>query len=94
MKLAAVCVDPVETSQALAERLRLGFPIVADPSGDTIRAYGCWHAEKQISLPAVFVIDGEGVVRWKKISTTVTDRPSEDEVLSVVGSMSGSAHRE
>ena len=84
-RLAAVSVDPIEVSQELATRLGLGFPILADPDGDVIRAFGVWHASRKIALPAVFVIDREGVIRWRRVSSSVTDRPTEDEVLEVVG---------
>ena len=80
-----MCVDPIDVSQELATRLKLSYPILSDPDGSMIRAYGVWHADKKIALPAVFVIDPKGVIRWRRVSTSVTDRPEEDEVIEAVG---------
>ncbi len=88
-RIAALAVDPIDVSQELSEKLGLGFPILADPAGDTVRAFRVWHAEKKIALPAIFVIDRAGVIRWRKVSTSVTDRPTEDEVLEIVGRVTG-----
>jgi peroxiredoxin Q/BCP len=83
-RLVAISVDPVDASQRLATRLELHYPLLADEKGDVIRAYGVWHAEKEIALPSIFVIDQKGIIRWKRISRSVTDRPSEDDVLDIV----------
>ena len=80
-RLAALSVDPIDKSEDLAKGHELRFPIMSDESGETIRAFGVWHAEKKISLPAIFVIDSTGVVRWRYVSKSITDRPPEDDVL-------------
>ncbi len=82
--LAAVCVDPVETSRALVEKMKLGFPILSDPGGAVVRAWGVEHSGKGIAIPSVFVVARDGTIRWRSISALVTDRPTEDEVLAVV----------
>jgi peroxiredoxin len=84
-RVAAVSVDPVDVSQELATRLGLGFPLLADEKGALIRAFGVWHADKEISLPAVVVVDRHGVVRWRRVSSSVSDRPDEDSVLEILG---------
>lgn len=83
-RLAAVSVDPVETSRALVEKMKLGFPVLSDPGGRAIEAWGVTHTGKGIAIPSVFVVAGDGTIRWRKISELVTDRPTEDEVLAVV----------
>jgi len=83
-RIAGLSVDPVDESQELANNHKLGFPIISDTSGDTVKAYGVWHADKKISLPAVFVIDRAGVIRWRYVSKSVGDRPEEDDVLAEV----------
>ncbi|MBI3723138.1 peroxiredoxin family protein [bacterium] len=84
-RVAAVSVDPVDVSQELSAKLGLHYPILSDPSGETIRAWGVWHAEKKIALPSVFVVDSHGVIRWKFVSPAFNDRPPEDDVLEAVG---------
>ena len=82
--LAAVSVDSIETSQALAKKLDLHFPILADPKTDAIRAYGVQHVGKPFALPAIFVVAPDGRIAWKRVSGTVFDRPPEEEVLEAV----------
>ena len=86
-RLAAVATDPVETSRELVKDRKLGFPILSDPTGEAIQAFGVWHAEKKIALPAIIVIDRTGKVRWRRVGESVTDRPEEDEVLDVVAGL-------
>jgi peroxiredoxin len=44
------------------------FPILADPSLDTFRAYRAFDDFEKIPLHGVFLLDGEGRVRWQDIS--------------------------
>jgi thioredoxin-dependent peroxiredoxin len=83
-RIAAISVDPIDVAQKLYDRLELGFPLLSDEGGAVARAYGVYHTEKKIALPAIIVVDSSGVVRWRRISGSVTDRPEEDEVLDVV----------
>ncbi len=84
VKLAGVSVDPIDVSQDLATRLKLGYPILADEGGAMSQAYGVWHADRKIALPAVIVIDKDGVVRWRFVSPSIGERPREEDVLEVV----------
>ena len=83
-RLAAVSVDPVGRSRALADKLGLGFPVLADTAGTVARAYGVWHASAGIALPSVIVVDPKGAVRWRRVSESVMDRPGEDELIAAV----------
>jgi len=82
--LAAICIDPIEKSQAVAKKLDLHYPILADTTGETIRAFGVAHAGKPFALPAVFVVAPDGRIAWRRIGETVGDRPSEDDVLAAI----------
>ena len=83
-RIVGFSVDPVDKSQELAIDHNLNFLIISDENGDTVRAYGFWHADKKIALPSVFVIDREGVIRWRYVSQSIGDRPAEDDVLAEV----------
>jgi peroxiredoxin Q/BCP len=89
-RIAAISVDPVEESQKLAHDHELQFPLLSDETGDVIRAYGVWHAEKKISLPAVFIVDSTGTIRWRYVSDGVFDRPDEVKVLEEAWKVRGS----
>lgn len=83
-RIAAVSVDAIEDCRALADRLEVGFPLLADPGGATVRDYGVWHAEKEIALPAIVVVDAARTIRWKKVGSAIDDRPEEDEIVEAV----------
>jgi peroxiredoxin len=83
-KICAICVDSVEKSKAVVQKKSLGFPILSDPTGETIRAWGVWHESHRIALPAVFVVGRDGKIAWRRVSESVDDRPPEDDVLEAV----------
>ena len=87
-KVCAICVDSVEKSRAVVQKKGLGFPILSDPSGETMRAFGVWHESQRIALPAVFVVGRDGKIVWRRVSAYVDERPAEDEVLEAVGKAS------
>jgi peroxiredoxin len=83
--LAAVSVDTVEESAAWNKQWRFPFPLLSDTKLELIKAYGALdfkgHDGKDISHPAVIIIDAQKTVWFKYVGTKATDRPDDDEVL-------------
>jgi peroxiredoxin len=83
--LAAVSVDTVEDSAAWNKQWRFPFPLLSDTRLELIKAYGALdfkgHDNKDISHPAVIIIDPQKIVRFKYVGTKATDRPDDDEIL-------------
>jgi len=69
-QLLGISVDGVWCHRAFAEARKLRFPLLADfePKGDVSRRYGVYRNGDGISERALFVIDGEGIVRWSYLS--------------------------
>ena len=67
------------------------FPLLADfePKGDVARAYGAYRAEDGTSERALFVIDGDAVVRWSYCSP-VGVNPGADGILQALEAMQAS----
>ena len=67
VQLLAVSCDPIYALRTFADRERLGFPLLSDfwPHGAVARAYGVFDAERGCAERGTFVIDREGVVRWR-----------------------------
>lgn len=84
MGVAAISVDSPEDSQQLRERLSLEFPLLTDATLATIRAYGLEHVGKDMSIPATFVIDQAGVVRYRYAGEHPADRPALAAVLAAL----------
>ena len=78
-------VDPVEQNAKVVRELGLSFPILADTEHQVIDAYDLRHDEGgsngPIARPATFVIDRNGVIRWRNLTDNYRLRPSADDVL-------------
>src|SRR5688572_15021147 len=65
-RLLGISVDGQWCHKAYAEHRRLRFPLLADfePKGEVARRYGVYREDEGVSERALFVIDGDGVIRW------------------------------
>jgi thioredoxin-dependent peroxiredoxin len=59
-QVLGVSKDDLETQKKFADSLKLPFPLLADPDGSVIRAYGV--DKGPYAARVTFVIDGKGVV--------------------------------
>ena len=56
------------SQKAFADFLKLNFPLLSDfPDGKTSQAYGVFNAERKLSQRSYFIVDKQGVVRYKKV---------------------------
>ncbi len=83
--LAAVSTDSVENSAAFNNQWRFPFPLLSDTQLQLIDAYGArnpkGHDKKDISHPAVVIIDPQKIVRYKHVGKDALDRLENDEIL-------------
>lgn len=84
--LLGISVDSVWSHTAFAEQRKLHFPLLADfePKGAVARAYGVYRDADGTSERALFVIDGEGVIRWSYVSP-IAINPGVDGILDALG---------
>jgi peroxiredoxin (alkyl hydroperoxide reductase subunit C) len=80
--LLGVSVDGVWSHLAFAKDRNLHFPLLADfePKGEVARAYQVYRDEDGTSERALYVIDGDGIVRWSYVSP-VGLNPGADGIL-------------
>lgn len=83
-RLAAISVDPPETSAKLHRRLALGFPLLSDPEMKVIKAYGVAQDGRDLAVPALFLLEGKRRIVWSDVASDYTDRPGAREVLERV----------
>jgi peroxiredoxin len=81
-ELVGISVDGVWSHLAFAKDRNLHFPLLADfePKGEVAREYQVYRAEDGTSERALYVIDGEGIVRWSYVSP-VGVNPGADGIL-------------
>jgi peroxiredoxin Q/BCP len=63
-QVLGVSMDDLATQKKFAESLNLPFPLLADPAGQVVKAYGAEmeHNGKTYANRITFVIDGEGKI--------------------------------
>ena len=87
MRPVAISVDAPEVSRNLAGKAGYTFPILADPTTETIHRYNLLHKGggpegSDIARPAEFLVDSSGVVRWVNFTEDVRVRAKADEMLA------------
>ena len=93
-KLFGVSVDSAWCHLAYREHRKLRFPLLADfePKGEVARRYGVYDAANGTSERALFVIDGDGVIRWSYLSP-VDVNPGADGILAALESIAAAGRR-
>jgi peroxiredoxin len=88
-ELLAISVDGIWCHLAFAKDRNLHFPLLADfePKGEVARTYGVYRQQDGTSERALYVIDGDGVVRWSYVSP-VGINPGADGILRALADLS------
>ena len=70
VELLTVSVDSFFTHRAWADQENFQFSLLADfwPHGAVAKEYGVFDAERGLAIRGTFVIDKEGIVRWKVVN--------------------------
>jgi len=69
VELLTVSVDSLYSHRVWAEQENFQFGLLSDfwPHGAVAKAYGVLDQDRGVALRGTFVIDKEGVVRWKVV---------------------------
>jgi mycoredoxin-dependent peroxiredoxin len=70
--LLTVSVDSMFTHRAWSDAQHFGFELLSDfwPHGDVAKLYGVFDSDRGIATRGTFIIDKDGVVRWKVVNPT------------------------
>ncbi len=80
VQVMAVAVDSPFANKVWAEQQGFSFPILSDfwPHGAVAQAYGVFNDVVGRALRGTFVIDQEGIVRWKVVNAIPDARDHAD----------------
>ncbi|MDF2967921.1 MAG: peroxiredoxin [Nocardioidaceae bacterium] len=80
VQLVAISCDPVYSLRAYAELEGLDYPLLSDfwPHGEVAQKYGVFEPARGCALRGTFVIDHEGVLRWKVVNAIPDARNLDD----------------
>ncbi len=81
-QLLAIAPDSLEHAQSYFERNEIPFPCLADPDREVYRQYDVKSALVSLGQrPGLFIVDGEGVVRYAYLGWQQWEIPSVEETL-------------
>ena len=83
-EVIGVSTDTVESHRKFAANRNLPLKLLADTEGRVMKAYGASSWLPGRSARAVFVIDSEGRVSYRKVEKLSLFRPSDDETLDAI----------
>lgn len=81
-QVVAITLDSPARSQALVESSGLGYPIVSVDSA-TFRDWGALNGANA-PVPATYVIDDDGIIRFRHIGRNAADRATDADVMTIV----------
>jgi peroxiredoxin len=79
--MIALSADPPATARMTVAELGITFPVLSDDSRTYIRAYDVLHPQEGIARPSVFVVDRNGVIRWRFIGMSAAERAPLETAL-------------
>ncbi|MFI6516079.1 peroxiredoxin [Spirillospora sp. NPDC050679] len=88
VQVLAVSVDSVFALRAWADQEKYQFPLLSDfwPHGGVAQSYGVFDEAKGLATRGTFIIDTEGVVRWK-VENAIPDARDLDEYRKALAAL-------
>jgi glutaredoxin-dependent peroxiredoxin len=88
-QVLGVSVDVLGASKAFAEKLGLTYPLLSDFSRDTVKKYGVMYDNPNDALfrmarRAYFVVDKQGIIRYKHSMDDARHMLDAEEILATV----------
>ncbi len=70
VQLLSISVDSMFAHRAWADQENLEYPLLSDfwPHGEVARSYGVFDEDKGVAVRGTFLVDKEGLVRWKVVN--------------------------
>jgi peroxiredoxin len=96
-QIYGISVDTFFALKAFQAAHKLTFPLLSDFNKEVIRLYGVFNEDmiglKGIAKRSVFVLDGEGVVRYREVLEDARNEPDYDRVAAALSSLDGHPRR-
>ena len=90
-RVFGISVDTFFTLKAFQADQKLAFPLLSDFNKQVIRDYGVFNEDmiglKGIAKRAVFVLDRDGVVRYREVLEDARNEPDYEKVFSVLAAL-------
>lgn len=83
-EVVGISTDSVQSHENFASKHRLPLRLLADDGGEATQLFGVKSWLPNRSARAVFVIDKQGVIRYRKVQALSIMRPKDDDVLAAI----------
>lgn len=85
----AISVDPIETCRRVTEELGLDFPVLSDPEGRVVAAYGVLHRGGgpnggDLARPAAFFVARDGRIAWSAMTRNWRVRLRAERIVETI----------
>jgi peroxiredoxin len=71
------------SQKAFSDFLKLNLPLLSDfPAGKTSQAYGVFNSDRRLAVRSYFIVDKQGVIRYKKVLKQGDPLVSNEELLA------------
>ena len=88
--MLAISVDDLSDATKVVEELGIPFPVLYDPSTGVPEAYMVYDLLGDgLAAPATFIVDREGIIRWKYVGRSIGDRAATSEILAQLSQIDG-----
>ncbi len=81
-------VDRIESEN---DGMTIDYTFLSDPGAGVINRYGLFNQDdsrgRAIPHPTTYVIDREGVVRWKMTEVNYRIRPENEDILAALSAL-------
>ena len=84
--IVGVTLDPPDRSGALAQELGITFPLVSADSA-TFEEWGALQPAGGGAIPATYIVDASGVIRFRHVGRNTSDRATDPDILTVLQTM-------
>ncbi len=88
VRIVAISSDDVEHAKLVWNKLGGKFTILSDPGAKVITQYGLLHAhgykDEDIAIRTSLLVDEQGNEVFRRVSSSVMETPSVDEILAKI----------
>lgn len=88
VKIVAISVDPPQVTKEHAAKQGYSFLFLSDEKLEVIRRYDLLHEGgfrgTDIARPAEFLLDPQGIVRWRNLTESYRVRPKGEQLLEAL----------
>jgi peroxiredoxin Q/BCP len=90
-EVVGISTDTVESHQRFTEHHALPLRLLSDVGGAVSKAYDATSWLPNRAARAVFVIDAEGVIRYRKVQPLSLFRPKDDQIIAAIRAASAAS---